>query len=177
MNKVFIAKSLDGYIARKNGEIDWLDLIPNPEKKSLGYLEFINDIDAIIMGRGSFEIVLSFEEAWPYTQPLYVLSTTLKEIPEPLKNKVELIYGSIPEVLEQLHNKGHKNLYIDGGKTIHSFLKEDLIDELIITTIPILLGGGIPLFHELSDSLEFEHVKSELFLDQLVQNHYRRKRS
>ena len=72
--------------------------------------------------------------------------------------------------------KGYKHLYIDGGLTIQGFLKEDLIDEMIITVIPILLGGGIPLFGELLEPMEFEHVKTEVFLDALVQNHYRRKK-
>lgn len=177
MNKVFIARSLDGFIAGKNGEIDWLDMIPNPDQKDMGYHGFIEGIDAIVMGRGSFEIVLSFgEEQWPYKLPLFVLSTTLSKIPAHLEGKVEIINDQIPAVINYLHNKGYKNLYIDGGKTIHNFLKEDQIDELIITTIPIILGEGIPLFHNLPHRLEFEHVESKLLLDQLVQNHYRRKR-
>ncbi len=177
MNKVFIARSLDGFIAGKNGEIDWLDLIPNPDQKDMGYHGFIEGIDAIVMGRGSFEKVLSFgEEQWPYKLPLFVLSTTLKTIPAHLQGKVEILNDEIPNVLKHLHAKGYKNLYIDGGKTIYNFLKEDLIDVLIITTIPIILGEGIPLFHELPHRLVFEHVESKVLLDQLVQDHYKRKR-
>lgn len=175
-NKVFIARSLDGYIADKNGGLDWLNLVPNPDHLDLGYEKFIQSVDAIVMGRASFETVCSFDMEWPYKLPVFVLSKSLKSVPEDLENKVALVSGSLSEILDQLHKKGYMRLYIDGGATIQSFLKEDLIDELIITTIPILLGGGIPLFGELPKEMEFEHVKSELFLNALVQDSYRRQR-
>lgn len=175
-NKVFIARSLDGFIAGKNGEIDWLDMIPNPDGLDLGYYKFMAGIDALVMGRTSFETVCGFDMEWPYKVPVFVLSKTLNSIPKKYSDKVELVNGSIQEVLQTIHKKGFGRLYIDGGKTVQSFLKEDLIDELIITTIPILLGGGIPLFGELSKPLKFEHVESQVLLNEMVQNHYRRKR-
>jgi len=175
-NIVFIAKSLDGYIAGKNGEIDWLNSIPNPENIDMGFVKLMERIDAIVMGRKTFELVCSFGGEWPYSRPLFVLSRTLESIPEKFQDKAELVKGSISEVLEILHQKGHDQLYIDGGTTIQSFLSEDLIDEMIITTIPILLGGGIPLFGALQQSMLFEHMESHVFLNQLVQNHYKRKR-
>ena len=175
-NKVFIAQSLDGYIADKNGGLDWLNSVPNPDHLDLGYDKFIQSVDAIVMGRATFETVCSFDMDWPYKIPVFVLSSSLKSIPEDLKNKVVLVSGSLSEILDQIHKKGYSQLYIDGGVTVQNFLKEDLIDELIITTIPILLGGGIPLFGELSKEMEFEHVESQLFLDALVQDSYRRKR-
>lgn len=174
-NKVFIARSLDGYIAGKKGEIDWLEMVPNPEKLDLGYVKFIEGIDALIMGRSTFETVCGFEE-WFYNRPVFVFSNTLKSIPEKYSDKATLVSGSIQEVLDTVHKKGYGRLYIDGGVTIQNFLKEDLIDELIITTIPILLGGGIPLFGELTKRLEFVHVESHVLLNQLVQDHYKRKR-
>lgn len=91
----------------------------------------------------------------------------------PISPRVE---GSLSDVIETIHQKGQKHLYIDGGLTIQGFLKEDLIDEMIITVIPILLGGGIPLFGELPKPMEFEHVKTEVYLNAMVQNHYRRKK-
>ena len=175
-NKVFIARSIDGYIARKNGDIDWLDRVPNPDGLKLGYDKFMEGIDALVMGRGSFETVCGFDIEWPYNVPVFVLSKTMTSIPEKIGNKAELVNGSIQEILAAIHQKGYGRLYIDGGVTIQSFLKEDLIDELIITTIPIVLGGGIPLFGELSKSLEFEHIESHVLLNQLVQDHYKRKR-
>lgn len=173
-NKVFIATSLDGYIAGKNGEIDWLHSIPNPKNNDMGFVKFMEGVDALIMGRNTFELVCSFDVEWPYNRPVFVLSATLNSIPEKFQDKAEIINGTLQEVLSAIHEKGHSQLYIDGGATIQSFLKEDLIDELIITTIPILLGGGISLFGDLPKSLAFKHVESKVFLNQIVQNHYRR---
>ena len=175
-NIVFIAKSLDGYIAGKEGEIDWLDMVPNPDQDDMGYYALMEEIDAIVMGRNSFETVLGFDVEWPYSKPVFVLSSSLKEIPKELTGKVQLLNGKPSDILQEIHQKGYFNLYIDGGKTVQHFLEADLIDELRITTIPILLGGGIPLFGDLSKPLAFEHIKSELFLGQLVQNYYKRKR-
>lgn len=175
-NIVFIAKSLDGFIAGINGELDWLNAIPNPENNDMGFVQLMNEIDAIVMGRATFDVVCSFEGEWPYAKPVFVLSHSLKEIPEKYKTKASLLNGPIKEVLLQIHEKGCYQLYIDGGQTIHQFLKEDLIDELRITTIPILLGNGIPLFDVLPKSMKFSHLKTEVFLNQLVQSHYEREK-
>lgn len=174
-NSIFIATSLDGYIADENGGIDWLHMVPNDGNEDMGYLEFIEGIDALVMGRTTFETVCGFDVDWPYTKPVFVLSNTLNEIPKLYKDKVFLVSGPLVEVLECIYQKGYSQLYIDGGITIQNFLKEDLIDEMFITVIPIVLGGGYPLFSELPKGLEFELVKSKLFLNQLVQNHYKRK--
>ena len=173
---VFIARSLDGYIADRNGGLDWLNAIPNPDHLDLGYEKFIKNVDALVMGRSTFDMVCSFDMEWPYKIPVFVLSSTLDSLPEKLKDKVEILFGPLSDILEEIHQKGFTRLYIDGGATVQNFLKEDLIDELIITTIPILLGGGTPLFGELPKELDFEHVKSQVYLDALVQDHYRRKR-
>ena len=175
-NSVFIATSLDGYIADKNGGIDWLYLIPNPDHDDMGYVEFISDIDALVMGRTTFETVCGFDVDWPYDKPVFVLSNTLSEIPQSHKGKAFLVKGTLAEILEQIYQKGFYRLYIDGGTTIQNFLKADLIDEMIITTIPILLGGGFPLFSELPNQLEFELVKTKTFLNQITQTHYKRKK-
>lgn len=175
-NAVFIATSLDGYIADSDNGLDWLHAVPNPEGDSCGFVEFTAGIDALLMGRTTYEIVLGFDIPWPYDKPVFVLSTTLKEIPEKLKGKVEIINGSIKEVLETINSKGFKKLYIDGGRTIQSLMEKDLIDELILTRIPVVLGGGVPLFGELAEPQWFDHVKTEVHIEQLVQSHYRRKR-
>ncbi len=175
-NSVFIATSLDGYIADKNDGIDWLNSVPNPDNDDMGYLEFSNRIDALVMGRKTFETVLGFDVDWPYDKPVFVLSNKLKEIPESHKDKAYLVRGTLTQILEQIHQKGHKRLYIDGGTTIRNFLKADLIDEMVLTTIPILLGGGSPLFSKLPNELKFELVETKVFLNQIVQNHYKRKR-
>ena len=175
-NIVFIAKSIDGYIAGKNGELDWLELIPNPDGNDMGYTGLMNEIDAIVMGKTTYETVIGFGIDWPYQKPVFVLSNTLKIIPDNLSDKVFLLAGTPQEILAKIHQKGFYKLYIDGGRTIQNFLSEDLIDELRITTIPILLGGGFSLFGDLSKSLAFDHIDSKLYLNQLVQNHYRRKK-
>ena len=175
-NSVYIATSLDSYIADKNGGIEWLDSIQIPDNEDMGYAEFTKGIDALVMGRTTFETVLGFDVDWPYKKPVFVLSTSLTKIPESHKEKAFLIKGTMTEILEQIHKKGYHRLYIDGGITIQGFLKEDLIDEMIITVFPVLLGGGSPLFSELPNALEFELVKSKVYVDQLVQHHFRRNR-
>jgi len=175
-NSVFIATSLDGYIADKNGGIDWLHSIPNPDMDDMGYADFNNNIDALVMGRTTFETVCGFDLDWPYDKPVFVLSNTLTEIPLTHKEKAFLLQGTLNEILEKIHKKGYYRLYIDGGTTIRSFLSADLIDEMIITTIPILLGGGSPLFSDLPKTLKFELVGTKTFLDQITQSHYKRKK-
>jgi dihydrofolate reductase len=175
-NIVFIATSLDGFIAGKNGELDWLHAIPNPQNIDMGFQELMEEVDAIVMGRTTFETVCGFGGEWPYSKPVFVLSRSLKTVPESLTTKVTLLHGSPSEVLKKIHAKGFYKLYIDGGNTIQGFMQADLIDELRITTIPILLGGGFSLFGDLPKPMEFEHLSSKVFLDQLVQNHYQRKR-
>jgi dihydrofolate reductase len=175
-NKVFIATSLDGYIADKEGNIDWLHETPNPEHNDMGYANFMQTIDALVMGRTTFETVCAFDMEWPYEKPVFVLSNSLTEVPEDLVGKVFLVSGELTGILKEIHEKGYKNLYIDGGTTIQNFLKEELIDEMVITRFPILLGGGHRLFTELPTRIDFEVIKSEVFLNQLVQTHYRRKK-
>lgn len=175
-NSVFIATSIDGFIADKNGGIDWLNSIPNPDNIDMGYVSFMESVDAILMGRNTFETVCSFDMDWPYSIPVFVLSNSLKEVPEEYHNKVFLVSGGLDNVLDSIHQRGFYSLYIDGGATIQSFLKEDLIDDLILSTIPVVLGEGIPLFSSLSEPLNFELKSSKTYLEQLVQRHYRRKR-
>jgi len=174
INKVFVATSLDGCISDKDGGIDWLNSIPNPDNNDLGYNKFIENIDAIVMGRETFETVCSFDIDWPYKIPVFVLSNSLTTIPVEFNYKAELVQGSLDNILDKINGRGYKRLYIDGGKTIQTFLKQDLIDELIVTTIPVILGGGTRLFSELPANLEFKLVESTLYLGQLVQNHYKR---
>lgn len=144
--KVYLASSLDGFIAKPNGEVDWLDH-PNYtlEGEGFGYNEFMESISALIMGRNTYEKVLSFG-GWHYTKPVFVLTSQQLEIPEELSDKVFLIKGNPTELVSELANKGFSSLYIDGGKTVQSFLREGLISEMTITQIPVLLGDGIPLF-------------------------------
>ena len=170
---VYIATSIDGYISGKDDRLDWLEMIPNPDKLDFGWTDLMSRIDAIVMGRKTFEKVCSFDCDWPYTKPVFVLSSTLKELSEKYDGKAEIINGALSDLLNTIKSKGYEHLYIDGGVTVQNFLKEDLIDEMIITTLPVLLGGGTPLFADLSKHMKFKLIKSEVFLNALVQNQYR----
>jgi dihydrofolate reductase len=129
-------------------------------------------VDALLMGRKTFETVLGFGVEWPYTKPVFVWSSTLKRVPSNLEGKVHLVDGTLKNVISQLQLLNHINLYIDGAKTIQSFLNEDLIDEMTITTIPVLLGSGIPLFHNLSKTSYFTCVESKQYPHGITQSKY-----
>ncbi|MCU7496986.1 MAG: dihydrofolate reductase [Ignavibacteria bacterium] len=172
---VYVAASLDGFIAKKDGNIDWLIDLPNPDGSDFGFNEFMKEIDAVIMGRNTFEKVLSMN-TWIYTKHVFVLSNKLKEIPRELHGKAEIIRGYPKTVLCKLEDRGYCNFYVDGGITIQNFLKDDLIDELIISTIPILLGEGIPLFGNIHRELKFEYVKTEVLNNIIIKNFYKRVR-
>ena len=171
-NKVFIATSLDGYIADEQNGIDWLTSIPNPDQDDMGYLTFMTGIDALVMGRNTFETVMNFDIEWPYDKPVFVLSNSLNSIPEIYKDKAFLLKGDLKNILNYIHSQGHYQLYIDGGKMIQSFLNDDLIDQMIITTIPVLLGKGIPLFSNTSQQLHFKCIDTKIYLDYIVQSHF-----
>ncbi len=176
-NIVFIATSIDGFISAPDGNLDWLDYVPFPDDEDGGYGRFISRVDAIVMGRVTFETVVAFGHGWHYPAPGIVLSSTLSSAPAAFKNHVEFASGTPQQIVELARERGFNNLYIDGGKTVQNFLSADLIDELIITEIPILLGGGDRLFGELGQPLGFELIGTETILNQLIQRHYRRNRS
>lgn len=171
---VFIATSLDGYIADKHGGVGFLDTFPMPENTDMGYAAFMEQVDAILMGRKSFETVMGFDVAWPYTKPVFVWSQTIKEIPAELFDKAFLVQGNVYEVEDELHAKGYEHLYLDGGQVIQSFLQADKIGSMTITTIPILLGEGIPLFGPLTKPLNFRCVASTRYNAGLLQQVFER---
>lgn len=175
-NIVYIATSLDGYIAPEDGSLDWLGTVPNPTGDDLGFGEFMARVDAIVMGRLTFETVQGFGIDWHYPIPGIVLSSTMTTIPDKFAENVQLTSGHPEQVAEFANAQGYKNLYIDGGNTVQRFLRADLIDELVITQIPILLGGGDRLFEKLPKQLEFELVSTEVLLGQLVKQHHKRAR-
>ena len=171
---VYIGTSLDGFIARENGDIGWLAQYANAEAVRT-YEAFINRIDAIVIGRGTFEKALEFA-TWPYKKKVFVLSTTLHEVPQKLIENVTILSMDPVSLLGHLFNKGFSNIYIDGGKLIQSFLREDLIDELIISKAPLLIGTGIPLFGYLDGDIQFKHVRTDTYANGLVKSYYERKR-
>ncbi len=171
---VFIATSLDGFIARPDGSIDWL-LEANrqvPEGEDCGYAEFMASVDALLMGRKTFDTVLGFE-AWPYVgKRVYVLSHTLTEVPASLRESVALIHGEPHEVAAQLAERGHRRIYLDGGQTIQGFLAAGAVQELTITQVPVLIGAGRPLFGALPQDVHPQHVSTRAYPFGFVQTKY-----
>ena len=182
---VYIAVTLDGYIARKDGSVDYLDsfLI---QKEDYGYTKFFKSIDIVILGRKTYEKVLSFDVDWPYkSKKVIVLSSTLNKnngLPEKVKNEsIEFFNGDIEALLNKISNdnntdKNITNIYIDGGYTIRQFLSHSFIDYMILSIIPIVLGDGIPLFAQQNiKQIQFELIDSKSYNNGIVQNKYRSK--
>ena len=167
---VYIGTSLDGFIAREDGRLDWLIGFADDEAVK-AYQEFTSGIDAILIGRGTFETVLGFPE-WPYEKSVFVLSSSLNELPADLAGRATLISMPPREVLSHLVGLGFTSVYVDGGKVIQAFLKENLIDEFIIATVPVLIGSGIPLFGDLPRDLSFTHVRTTVASNGLVRSYY-----
>lgn len=174
---VFIATSVDGFIARENGDIEWLHNSGHGEvdkDEDFGYQAFFSTVDALVMGRHSFEKVLSFDGAWFYgNKPVYVLTNRGVKIPPHLKETVSTLSGSPREITQKMEKLGHHHIYLDGGVTIQKFLAAGLVDELIITKIPVLLGSGIPLFGPLSKDIKLQHIDTQAFKNGFVQSHYK----
>jgi dihydrofolate reductase len=169
---VYIATSLDGLIARPNGDIDWLGDPPSEGGEDYGYKKFMDTVDVLVMGRHTFEKLRSFGK-WPYgSKPVVVLSSRSLSIPEEISDSVESMSCSPAELAARLSKRGAKHLYVDGGKTIQGFLVAGLIQRLIITKIPVLIGGGIPLFGSLQRDIKLRHVRTRDFPGGIVQSEY-----
>jgi dihydrofolate reductase len=178
---VFIATSADGYIATDEGGVDGLhtagdhdaDMSLNPD---MGFNRFIASVDCIIMGRKCMEVISSFNltpEQWLYGDTkIYVLSHSRKEPPENLLGKVEMYAGDITKLIVLLENKGYKHAYIDGGTTITAFINLQLINEMIITKAPILLGKGVPLFGEINKPIKLVNSEVIAFPNDFIQVKY-----
>jgi dihydrofolate reductase len=168
---VFIATSLDGFIARPDGGLDWLQ-DANAAGEDHGYAAFIETIDGIFMGRETFKVSLGFDP-WPYDKPLIILSTKLQlhDLPPHLTDQVS-IARSVPEAVAEGKIRGWRRAYVDGGATIRSFLKEGLVQDMVITRIPVLLGQGLPLFGPLEADVSLRHLETQSFPSGLVQSRY-----
>jgi len=165
----------NGYIADSEGKVEWLDSVPVPEDEDFGFSDFMSNIDAVVMGRVTFETLIGFGVGWHYGVPGIILSSTMTSAPAEFAEYVTFASGTPQEIVDLAKGKGHSNLYIDGGDTVQRFLREDLIDELIITEIPVLLGDGMRLFGELDRRLDFDLAGTEVLADQIVKTHYCRK--
>lgn len=164
---VFLATSLDGYIARPDGSLNWLDqmntLIPSGE--DCGFAQFFGSTDVLVMGRGTFEEALEFPE-WPYgTRAVIVMTSqgSALSIPKALQSSVHASSETPASLLKRLHREGFKHVYLDGGRLVQSFLREGLVNELTITVIPILIGAGRRPFGETNQDIPLHLVRSRVF--------------
>lgn len=166
---VFIATSIDGFIARPNGGLDWL---PPDGGEPHGYDEFIATVDAVIIGRKTFETVLTYD-SWPYANKLViVLSNRLRKLKVPVGAVCEIMAGAPTSVVARLAERGVKHIYVDGGVTIRGFLEAGLVQNLTITRVPILIGRGIPLFGALPHDIRLEHLATRAYPSGLVTSEY-----
>ena len=165
---VFIGTSLDGFIARANGDLDFR---PPGGGEPHGYDEFMATVDALVIGRKTFETILTFD-TWPYGEkPVFVLSTR-PLAPAPLGAVVERLTGGMADIVAQLDDRGIRHVYVDGGITVQRFLQAGLIQRLIITRVPVLIGTGIPLFGALQRDIALTHVATRQYASGLVQSEY-----
>ncbi|MCB9597569.1 MAG: dihydrofolate reductase [Sandaracinaceae bacterium] len=175
---VYCAVSVDGFIAREDGSVDWLEAAGDASEEDYGYRAFVDSVDFLVMGRGTFETVRGFG-AWPYTVPVVVLSQTLSpaDLAEAHATDARLSTRSPRSLLDELGAEGARRVYVDGGRLVQSFLAEGLIDELILTTIPILLGSGIHLFGSRGREHGLEHQETRAYPSGFVQSRYTVRRS
>lgn len=167
---VFVGVSLDGFLARKNGKFDFLFQKPDVDN---GYDEFIATVDSLVIGRGTFEVVKGFKE-WPYgKKPVVVLSRTPGRLSAPPGTACEVMSATPRQVVAYLSKRGLKHVYVDGGKTIQGFLRAGLIQRMIVTRVPVLIGEGIPLFGWVPRDIRLKHVRTRAFRNGMVQTEYR----
>ena len=165
---VFIGTSVDGFIARANGDLDFL---PAGGGEPHGYDEFMASVDALVIGRKTFETVLAYDH-WPYGEkPVFVLSARPLAAGPP-EAVVERMTGEPADIVSQLATRGIGHIYVDGGITIQRFLRAGLIQRLIITRVPVLIGAGIPLFAEVPRDVLLRHVGTRQYASGLVQSEY-----
>ena len=167
---VFVGTSLDGFIARENGCLDFLEMASDEDN---GYEAFLESVDAVVLGRKTYETVSAYHQ-WPYVEKLVVvLSTTLRGARGPEGSRCEFINGSPAEVLSRLAQRGTQHVYVDGGGTIQRFLREGLVHDITINRGPVLIGAGVPLFGSLFRDVRLQHVRTRTFPSGFVQSEYR----
>jgi len=161
--KLYIATSIDGFIARANGDLDWLTEFPNPQKTDYGYLEFVQTIDTVIMGGRTYDSILSMDTQWPYgDKECYII--TRNYLRNPPGHSIEQISDNVIEQIKELKVKQGKDIWLIGGSEIISLLmNNNLIDEMIITYIPVILGSGICMFSNINQEINWKAFNSVLF--------------
>lgn len=172
--QLYIAASLDGYIARENGSVDWLDELPNPNQLDYGYADFYAGVDLVVMGRTTYEEVLGFDVPWPYPECKSYILTSKPDF-EPSTEKTFILNSINEESINKLKTESQQNIWlVGGGKLVSQFLNLGAIDEIFLHLIPVVLGKGIPLFPDHPVESKFELVKVESFETGVVMMHYRK---
>jgi dihydrofolate reductase len=168
MVSVFVGTSVDGFIARRDGSFDFLLPFTEPH----GFEEFLASVDAIVMGRNTFETVLPMDE-WPYgNKRVVVLSSRPLEVSDAKDIRVEHMQGDPAEIVAKLDASGARHLYVDGGVTIQRFLLAHLVNRLTITRVPVLIGEGIPLFGSIPADVQLRHIATHQYRSGLVKSEY-----
>ena len=173
---VFLGMSVDGFIARLDGDIGWLtggagenEGPDDGEGGDFGFSEFVGGIDALVMGRATYDVIAPFDE-WPYQgRPVHVLSTTL----EPGAAPRITVHRSFDEAVDAVSAAGYRRVYVDGGRTVHQFLRAGLIADLTLSRVPVLIGTGHTPFGELDADIPLEHVRKQTFPGGMVQSTWR----
>jgi dihydrofolate reductase len=165
---VFVGTSVDGFIARPDGTFDFL---PADGGEPHGYLEFMASVDALVIGRHTYETVLAFPE-WPYGDKRVVVLSSRPLDLSAAAGPVEQMHGAPADIVAQLAATGANHLYVDGGITVQQFLRAGLVDRIIITRVPVLIGQGIPLFGSLPHDVLLRHIATRQFPSGLVQSEY-----
>jgi dihydrofolate reductase len=173
---VFLGMSVDGFIARLDGDLSWLTgdseggAPDDGEGGDFGFGQFVAGIDALVMGRGTYDVIAPYAE-WPYQgKPVHVLSTTLAADADP---RLTAVHRSFDEAVAELGAAGYRRLYVDGGRTVHAFLRAGLITDLTLSRVPVLIGTGHTPFGELAVDIPLEHVRTQTFGSGMVQTTYR----
>src|SRR3954462_4749297 len=180
IGSVFLGMSVDGFIARLDGTLSFLDGAAEPpaegdaptpddgEGGDFGFADFVSSVDAVLMGRSTYEFIQPFAD-WPYQgKPVHVLSTTV----EPGADGRITVHGSFDEALTALGTAGYRRVYVDGGRTVHAFLRAGLIADLTLSRVPVLIGTGLTPFGELAADIRLEHVRTKTFAGGMVQSTY-----
>ncbi len=170
---VFIAISLDGFIARGNHEIDWLTEL-DTGNDDFGYGKFIETVDGIVMGRRTYEKVLTLGD-WQYSKPVIVMSKSMsqEDVHPELADKVSMTNLDPCEIMDVLQAKGWNRVYVDGGQVVQAFLQAGLIQDMVLTVAPVLIGDGIRLFGSVDEDVNLELVDVRQFASGMVQAQYR----
>jgi dihydrofolate reductase len=167
---VFCGVSVDGFLARPDDALDFLD---TGGQEPHGFTEFLSSVDVVVIGRRTFEVVLKLGDLTLYgKKPVVVLSSRPLDLSSVAGGNVEQSSGSPSQIKEQLEARGFQHAYVDGGTTIQRFLAAGCIDRLVITRVPVLIGAGIALFGPVPCDIRLRHVETRSYMGGLVQSEY-----